>query len=107
MVVHETIIRSFHFDLHSEHKSCSLPPLEWNMKGCKTSTHIQTHYTQVDFLLQFALADYDGFFKCHMSKESLIILSNVLFHPFTKLKQYEQLPENYNSSFKMCCGFAA
>ena len=41
-----------------------------------------------------------------MSKESLIILSNVLFHAFTKLKQYEQLPENYNSSFKMYCGFS-
>ena len=42
-----------------------------------------------------------------MSKESLIILSKVLFHAFTKLKQYEQLPENYNSSFKMFCGFSA
>ena len=45
-------------------------------------------------------------FKCQMSKESLIILSNVLFHAFTKLKQYKQLPENYNSSFKMYCGFS-
>ena len=40
-----------------------------------------------------------------MSKESLIILSNVLFHAFTKLKQYEQLPGNYNLSFKIYCGF--
>ena len=40
-----------------------------------------------------------------MSKKSLIILSNVLFHTFTKLKQCEQLPENYNCSFKMYCGF--
>ena len=47
------------------------------------------------------------FLKCHMSKESLIILRNVLFHAFTKLKEYEQLPENYNSSFQMYCGFAA
>ena len=56
---------------------------------------------------KFAYADYAGFFKCQMSKESLIILSNVLFHAFTKLKQYEQLPENYNFSFKMFCRFSA
>ena len=36
-----------------------------------------------------------------MWKESLTTLSNVLIHTFTKLKQYEQLPENYNSNFKM------
>ena len=47
-----------------------------------------------------------SFIKCQMSKESLIILSNNLLHVFTKLKQYEQLPENYNSSFKMYCGFS-
>ena len=46
-------------------------------------------------------------FKCQMSKQSLIILSNVLLYGSTKLKQYEQLPENYNSSFKVYCGFAA
>ena len=46
-------------------------------------------------------------FKCQMSKESLIVLNNVSFHAFTKLKKYERLPENYNSSFKMYCGFAA
>ena len=39
MVVHETNIKLFHFDLHLEHKSCLLPPLEWHMKGCKASTH--------------------------------------------------------------------
>ena len=42
MVVHKAIIKLFHFDLHLEHKSCSLPPLEWNMIACKTSTHIHT-----------------------------------------------------------------
>ena len=60
------------------------------MKGCKT----HTHYTEVDFLLQFVLGDYAGFFKSQISKESLKILSPDLFHAFTKLKQYEQLPEN-------------
>ena len=88
MVVHKTIIKLLHFNLHSEHKSYSLPPLEWNMKGCKTSTHIHTD------IQKFVLVDYAGVFKCQMSKESLIILSNVLFHAFAKLKQYEQLPEN-------------
>ena len=53
------------------------------------------------------LADYAGFFKCQMPKESLIILSNVLFHASTKLKQYEQLPEIHNFSFKMVFGFSA
>ena len=43
MVVHKTIIKLFHFDLHLEHKSCSLPLPEWNMKRCKTSTHTCTH----------------------------------------------------------------
>ena len=117
--------------MHSEHKYYSLillptPPVaEWNMKGCKTNTHTYTHthththtrththththtHTKVDFLLQFVLADYAGFsFKCQMPKESLIILNNVLLHASAKLKQYEQLPKNYNSRFKMYCGFAA
>ena len=57
-VVHETITRLFHLDMHSEHKSGSLPPVEWNIKGYKTSTQV---HTEVDFLLQFALADYEGF----------------------------------------------
>ena len=30
-----------------------------------------------------------------------------MFHAFTKLKKYEPLPENYDSFFKMFCGFAA
>ena len=85
MVVHKTIMKLFHFDLHLEHKSCSLPPLECNMKGCKTSTHAYTH------MQKFVLADYAVFFKCQMSKESLIIFSNISFHAFTKLKQYEQV----------------
>ena len=62
-------MRLFHFGLASEHKSYSLillptPPVgERNMKGCKTNTHTHTHtHTQVDFLLQFVLADYAGFF---------------------------------------------
>ena len=55
MVVHKTIIKLFHFDLHLDHKSCSLPPLEWNMKGCKTSTHTYTH------IQKFDLADYAVF----------------------------------------------
>ena len=71
------------------------------MKGCKTSTHTCT------YIQKFVLVDYAGFFKCQMSKESLITLSNALFHAFTKLKQYEQFPENCNSSFKMFCGFSA
>ena len=29
--------------LHSEHKSCALCPVKWNMKGCKTSTHKHTN----------------------------------------------------------------
>ena len=103
LVVHKTI-KFFPFDLYSEHKSWSPPPLEWNMKGCKTQhIHIHTHHIEVDFLLQFVLADYARAFKCQMSKESLIISSNVLFHAFTKLKQYKQLPENYNSNFKIYC----
>ena len=48
-----------------------------------------------------------GFFKRQISKESLIVSSNVLFHAFTKLKKYDQLPENYNSSFKMYFELAA
>ena len=64
----------------------SLPPLEWNIKGCKTSIHtyIHTHHTENTFLIQFVLADYAVLFKCQMSKESLITLSNVLFQAFTK-----------------------
>ena len=108
-VVHENITRLFHLDMHAEHKSGSLPPVEWKIKGYKTSTqvhthartrthtHTHTHHTEVDFLLQFSLADCAGFFKCQMSKESIIVLS-VLFHAFTKLKQYEQLQENCNYS---------
>ena len=61
MVVHKTIIRSFHIDLHSEHKSCLLPSVEWNMKGCKTNTDLHTHHAEVNFfLLQFVLADHAG-----------------------------------------------
>ena len=56
MVVHKTITKFFHFDLHLEDKSCSLPRLEWNMKGCKTSTHTYTH------IQKFVLADYAAFF---------------------------------------------
>ena len=48
MVVHKTIIKLFHFDLHLDHRSCSLPSLEWNMKGCKTSTHTYTHIQKFD-----------------------------------------------------------
>ena len=70
------------------------------MKGCKTSTHTYTH------MHKFVLADYAGFFKYQMCK-ILIMLSNVLFHAFTKLEQYELLPENFNSNFKMFCGFSA
>ena len=55
MVVHKTILKLFHFDLHLDHKSCSLPQLEWNMKGCKTSTHTYTH------IQKFDLADYTVF----------------------------------------------
>ena len=69
------------------------------MKECKTSTHTYTH------MQKFVLADNAGFFKCQMSKESLIVLSNVLFHAFTKLKQYEQLPEICNFSFKCFVDF--
>ena len=46
----------------------------------KTHTHAQTHaYTEVYFSLQLVFTDHAGFFKCQMSKESLITLSNVLF----------------------------
>ena len=60
MVVHKTIIKLFHFDLHLEHMSCSLPPLEWNMKGCKTSAHTYTH------IKKFVLTNYAVFLsvKC-------------------------------------------
>ena len=64
MVVYKTI-KLLHLDLHLEHKSSSVPPLEWNMKGCKTSTHTYTH------IQKFVLTDYAVFFKCQMSKESL------------------------------------
>ena len=111
------LIRLFHFDLHSEHKSYSLillptPPVgEWNMKGCKTNTHTHTHthtHTQrLIFYYNLFLLTMLVSFKCQMSKESLIILKNVWFHASAKLKQYEQLPENYNSSFSLFCGFAA
>ena len=59
--------------LHSEHKSCALCPVKWNMKGCKTSTrkhtntqthtlsHMRTH-TEADFSLQFVFTDYAVFF---------------------------------------------
>ena len=52
MTVHKTIIKLFHFNLHLEHKSSSLPPLEWNMKGCKISTHTYI------YIQKFALTDY-------------------------------------------------
>ena len=85
---------------------------EWNMKGCKTNTYTHTHthtYAHIQKMIfycnLFLLTILDTF-KCQMSKESLIILNNVLFHASAKLK-YEQFTENYNSSFKMYCGFAA
>ena len=56
MAVHKTIIKLFHFDLHLEHKSCSLPPLEWNMERFKTSAYIYTH------IPKFVLADFAGVF---------------------------------------------
>ena len=88
------------------------------MKACKISTHIHAHththtHTNTDILQKLIfynnllLLTILGFFKRQMSKESLIVLSNVLFHAFTKLKQYDQLPENYNPSFKIYCEFAA
>ena len=55
MVVYKTI-KLLHLDLHLEHKSSSVPPLEWNMKGCKTSTHTYTH------IQKFVLTDYAVFF---------------------------------------------
>ena len=60
IVAHKTIINLFHFDLHLEHKSCSLPLLERNMKECKTSTRTYTH------IQKFVLADYAVFLsvKC-------------------------------------------
>ena len=60
IVFHRTIVRLFHFGLRSKPKSFTLPPLEWNLKGCKTNT-LHTH-TEVDCSLQFILVDYAGFF---------------------------------------------
>ena len=54
MVVYKTI-KLLHLDLHLEHKSSSVPPLEWNMKGCKTSTHTYT-YTYRSLFLSTMLA---------------------------------------------------
>ena len=50
MVVHKTIIKLFHFDLHLEHKSCSLPPLMWDIKDVKLA-HTYTHTYRSLFLL--------------------------------------------------------
>ena len=76
------------------------------MKECKLThtharAHTRTHIQKMIFLYSLFLLTMLVSFKCQMSKELLITLSNVLFHSFTKLKQYEQLPENYNSNFKM------
>ena len=52
MAAHKTIIKLFHFDLHLEHKSCSLPPLVWKMERFKTSAYTYTH------IPKFVLADF-------------------------------------------------
>ena len=69
----------------------------------KTRTHIQK---LIFFFYSLFLLTMLVSVKCQMSKELLITLRNVLFHAFTKLKPYEQVPENHNSNFKMhgiCC----
>ena len=84
------------------------------MKECQvTNTHTHTHarkktrtHIQNFFFYNLLLLTMLVSFKCQMSKELLITLRNVLFHAFTKLKPYEQVPENHNSNFKMhgiCC----
>ena len=75
-----------------------------------THTHRHTHRDTIQKLICYynlLLLTMLGFFKRQISKESLIVSSNVLFHAFTKLKKYDQLPENYNSSFKMYFELAA
>ena len=66
--------------------------------------HARAHthaHTKVDFSLKFVLLTMLVSFMYQMAKESLITLSNVLTQAYTKLEKYEQLPENYNSNFKM------
>ena len=79
MVAHKTIIRLFHFDSHSE-CVCVCVCVCVLVLVCVPASKLIFYYNL--FLLTML-----GFFKCQMSKESLIILSNVLFHTFTKLKQ--------------------
>ena len=77
------------------------------MKGCKlTDTHARMHahthtHTEVDFSLQFVLADYAGFFYVSNDKGVINNIAQCFDSCFTKLKQYEQLPEKYNSSVNM------
>ena len=77
------------------------------MKGCKlTDTHARMHahthtHTEVDFSLQFVLADYAGFFYVSNDKGVINNIEQYFDSCFTKLKQYEQLPEKYNSSVNM------
>ena len=77
------------------------------MKGCKlTDTHARMHaqthtHTEVDFSLQFVLADYAGFFYVSNDKGVINNIEQCFDSCFTKLKQYEQLPEKYNSSVNM------
>ena len=77
------------------------------MKGCKlTDTHARMHahthtHTEVDFSLQFVLADYAGFFYVSNDKGVINNIKQCFDSCFTKLKQYEQLPEKYNSSVNM------
>ena len=62
------------------------------VKYTNTLTHKQTRtHTQVDFSIYLVFTDYACFFL--ISKES-IMLDNVWFHAFIKLKQYQQLQEN-------------
>ena len=84
MVLLKTVIKLFHFDLHSEDKSCFLPPLEWNTKRFKTNTqkHRETN-TEVNFYYNLFLLTMMVSFKSQMSQESLIILVNGLSHAFT------------------------
>ena len=42
-----------------------------------------------------------------MSVGLLIILGNVLFYAFSKLKQYQQLEENFNFNLKISGGLAS
>ena len=67
----------------------------------QTRAHTLTDIQKLIFDSNLFLLTMLVSFMYQMSKESFVALGNVLIHALTNLKQYEQLPENYNSNFKV------